>query len=590
MVVEPYRETKLTTQASGGSKDPRFFWRVVEVNDGSDAPSIADGSAASVVFGAPSVRVREEPIVAFDAEGGAEITITLTSPGKAFLVTVEERGEDGTVSGRGEVTASCKYVRRELRDLTEGDRVKFLDAMEAYFKTPDAEGLDKYGEGFFSYERLTAYHNAARDHYCYHAGLQFLSAHFAFGLMMERSLQAVNPAVSLAFWDYMIEASTLGTEWGKSAIFDDDMFGRALGQPENSFQVTEGRFGGISSIYDPEDRRFDSRLATQHNPFGYISATSNYQDLPFMTRTSSFCNLEAHATFATDGVFVACFDSSDTIAEWESCMEKKVHGDIHGLLGGAFNCNVDMQEFHESHPQYSPGLLTFVLELMTVLFWPRNLFMPEYNTCDTGCTRGQTEPCRCTCSVDVMSMSDEEIYALTSGFLSRASGRYSGDIFVSYDESSDRPWGLAQDGVRFSDADSSLLMRYIAKIGCEPGAVGMMAGGASPMDPLFWVLHPVFEKALHVLLMSPKYRDSYNLEWSDGSCDGSRLNDALPFTEKDLGIGEGTEFLTNAQIMSFLHPSNPQLPFLYGTFEKWGTMDNWDFCPECVAPAATSSP
>ena len=70
MVVEPYRETKLTTQASGGSKDPRFFWRVVEVNDGSDAPSIADGSAASVVFGAPSVRVREEPIVAFDAEGG----------------------------------------------------------------------------------------------------------------------------------------------------------------------------------------------------------------------------------------------------------------------------------------------------------------------------------------------------------------------------------------------------------------------------------------------------------------------------------------------------------------------------------------
>ena len=50
-----------------------------------------------------------------------------------------------------------------------------------------------------------------------------------------------------------------------------------------------------------------------------------------MTRTSSFCNLEAHATFATDGVFVACFDSSDTIAEWESCMEKKV-----GVRNGCF--------------------------------------------------------------------------------------------------------------------------------------------------------------------------------------------------------------------------------------------------------------
>ena len=88
----------------------------------------------------------------------------------------------------------------------------------------------------------------------------------------------------------------------------------------------------------------------------------------------------------------------------------------------------------------------------------------------------------------------------------------------------------AQDGVRLSDAEASLLLRYIVKIGCEPGAVGMMAGGASPMDPLFWVLHPMFEKALHVLWMSPKYRDAYSFAWIDGSCDGSRLNDPLPFT------------------------------------------------------------
>lgn len=88
----------------------------------------------------------------------------------------------------------------------------------------------------------------------------------------------------------------------------------------------------------------------------------------------------------------------------------------------------------------------------------------------------------------------------------------------------------AQDGVRFSDAEASLLLRHIVKIGCEPGAVGMMAGGASPMDPLFWVLHPMFEKALHVLWMSPKFRDAYSFAWTDGSCDGSRLDDQLPFT------------------------------------------------------------
>lgn len=46
----------------------------------------------------------------------------------------------------------------------------------------------------------------------YHAGLQFLTAHAAFGLAMERSLQAVNPRVSLPLWDYTIDASELGTE------------------------------------------------------------------------------------------------------------------------------------------------------------------------------------------------------------------------------------------------------------------------------------------------------------------------------------------------------------------------------------------
>ncbi|CAN0399674.1 unnamed protein product, partial [Hapterophycus canaliculatus] len=75
-----------------------------------------------------------------------------------------------------------------------------------------------------------------------------------------------------------------------------------------------------------------------------------------------------------------------------------------------------------------------------------------------------------------------------------------------------------------------LLLRHVVKIGCEPGAVGTMVGGTSPMDPLFWVLHPLFEKALHVLWMSPQFRDTYNFDWIDGSCVGSKIDDRVPFT------------------------------------------------------------
>lgn len=89
---------------------------------------------------------------------------------------------------------------------------------------------------------------------------------------------------------------------------------------------------------------------------------------------------------------------------------------------------------------------------------------------------------------------------------------------------------LAQDGVRLDDDATMLLLRYVVKLGCEPSAVGSMVGGISPQDPLFFVLHPIFEKGLHVLWMSPTFRDRYSFAWVDGSCPGSKLDGFLPFT------------------------------------------------------------
>ncbi len=87
-----------------------------------------------------------------------------------------------------------------------------------------------------------------------------------------------------------------------------------------------------------------------------------------------------------------------------------------------------------------------------------------------------------------------------------------------------------QDGVRLDDDATMLLLRYVVKLGCEPSAVGSMTGGIAPQDPLFFVLHPVFDKAWHVLSMCPKFRDSYSFEWEDGACASSKLEDLLPFT------------------------------------------------------------
>lgn len=48
---------------------------------------------------------------------------------------------------------------------------------------------------------------------------------------------------------------------------------------------------------------------------------------------------------------------------------------------------------------------------------------------------------------------------------------------------------------------------------------------------LFYMLHSMFEKALHIVWLSPKYRDSVPMDWADdGICPGSGYTDELPFT------------------------------------------------------------
>lgn len=138
MLVEPYRETKLTA-VSAASTERIFHWRVDQADDS----------------GVPLETV--SPFL--DVVGGDEITVTFRMPA-VYVLVVEQQHPDGTLISERRITISCKYVRRELRDLTPFDREEFLDAMQAYYTLTTEEGQAKYGEMFFNYERIVAYHNA----------------------------------------------------------------------------------------------------------------------------------------------------------------------------------------------------------------------------------------------------------------------------------------------------------------------------------------------------------------------------------------------------------------------------------------------
>ncbi|CAM9438226.1 unnamed protein product, partial [Ectocarpus sp. 12 AP-2014] len=462
--------------------------------------------------------------------------------------------------------------RREIRDLTDRDREAVLDAMEIWYTLPTDAGKAKYGPNYSNYMSIAAIHGTDYENFCYHQGMQFLTSHAAFDLIVERYLQMIDPTVSLPVWDYMIDSASLGLEWYGSEIFQPDWFGSAMGDVENHFMVTGGRFGNVSAIYDPDYTLTDSRIKPTHNPYGYLSSSHNYQDLPRLTRTSSYCGLQSRDTFATLDVFLGCFRDNRSLYGWEQCMQYKIHGDIHGLLGGAFDCNTDMANFSAEHPEYSHGLLAFALQILTFKFTACNALTPDDNICDASCDRGQTEPCGCTCLMDAFSIPEEQVYDYMQPFMEAAMTDFSGYLYITHDEEAEYPYGFIQDNHRMSDEHAMFLMRTLVKIGCEPGAVGMMSTAASPVDPIFWVLHPLFEKAMHILLLSPKYNE-YTMEWVDGECTGSGYTDELPITELAIGLGPGEDYLTNQQLLELMYPSNPALPYVYNNLPRWGGTD-----------------
>ena len=64
------------------------------------------------------------------------------------------------------------------------------------------------------------------DHW--HQGAGFVTSHMGLTLMYEQSLQAVNPAVTVPYWDFTLESTFFGaSDFRTSGVFADDWFGEA---------------------------------------------------------------------------------------------------------------------------------------------------------------------------------------------------------------------------------------------------------------------------------------------------------------------------------------------------------------------------
>ena len=93
-------------------------------------------------------------------ERGAEVQTTFTSVGSSRVVVRASSGGWLGVQRKGQATFAVRYVRREIRSLTEADREAFFSSMVAVWNVSTTEGLERFGGNFAGMDSLNRIHAA----------------------------------------------------------------------------------------------------------------------------------------------------------------------------------------------------------------------------------------------------------------------------------------------------------------------------------------------------------------------------------------------------------------------------------------------
>lgn len=123
----------------------------------------------------------------------------------------------GSFRGRYTTHLVARNVRREIRSLTAADRMRFTNAALYLWNTSTADGREMFGPDFTSVFTFADHYLSHSNHYhCdrYHDGSAWLTHHIALVNSFEASLQAVDPAVTLPYWDFTIEGQAITGEFG----------------------------------------------------------------------------------------------------------------------------------------------------------------------------------------------------------------------------------------------------------------------------------------------------------------------------------------------------------------------------------------
>lgn len=473
-------------------------------------------------------------------------------------------------------TLAVKYVRREVRALTDDDREAIMNAIYMMYTVDEVPGKALYGEKFntaeyYVYKHLNGAGTTDCDHW--HDGAGIVTHHMAFTLEVEQTLQTIDPSLAMPYWEYGMDPY-MYTNWWESPLFDADWFGEA--NPANDEHIISdgGMWQGIS-MPDGDDYADWSIAETGSlNPFvnGYSMMRSpwNNNPSPLIGRHNQTYGMSQYDTMPLCSTLQSCFKST-SLAYINDCLNGATHGPVHILIGGAWGEGSLFDDEDIEFCQMPDKLLFFKV-----------LWRMGYTRCPETCSLG--EPCRCSVPQEYIDTYGAETLLTNTNVI----------------------YALASD---LTDADDDLYLKVLRAVE-DPGIAGEMFSSAAAFDPTFWPLHGAAERLVDLKRIYVAQGDITNFDetwayvtynkasgaaylngvcdWSkvagsgdltlptctiDVTCDGHNENDVLEFA----GFLNQDDDYTNAEFYDFMHPWSDDLPYTYDTFD-------YDYCKDEVSP------
>lgn len=441
------------------------------------------------------------------------------APFSTYTISVEQVDTAGNTVSVTAGSALCLYVRREFRSLTTEDQQAFMDANYIIYSTSEEKGQALYGASFRNSTSLVRYHHfsaAQQDADHIHEGNGFLTQHIKLSNMFEDSLRAVDPALSLPYWDFTIDVAENRNAW-ESAILSSDTYG-AMSLPSN---VSHG-FTYTEDAMD-DGRVKDSRwtdLKVEQNiwyddlrySYGYLRAPWNLNPSPYITRYAfSFKNKLTFPDCASHYDILQYDDMMDFFAT----IANSPHSKTHTVLGGFYGCDAFQTLIDQGYIANSDNAraLCSFWSFYLKEFWRRNFITPDRSCAlpDTTRPRGTTSATSSAATKTTTTAATEE--ASTSCGFTCVAGQEDDMLDFLFEQShlnidtTTNPAGARAAVLQFicNSSDGTLTGRsYGSQI-----FTGDHLESASPADPSFWVIHPTIERLFHAKLMSGGFVTDY---------------------------------------------------------------------------------